>query len=407
MPDSACVLAVNAHSFMARKQNQVFEGKSRGEVRVLLVGPSAVGGGAEKHFRLLAGYLFDGNSDAIVLSQGSAKRDECAEPFVDLGWQSEWSYPRMIVQLRRTIVRGRYDAILGFGSYPYLVAWLATRWLWRRPALILVEITRPVMQKKWARGGVREKVVEWLRRMAYRRADFFGANSKDGLRECIEAYGIDGRQAVRLRNIVERDYCPELTQGANEVISPIASNPPVICVVARLDQMKRIETLFEAVSLLQPCHQCKIRIVGDGPHRLYLERYAESRGLSAVVEFVGWIDDPEVEMRDASVLVLTSDYEGFPNSALEGMCYGIPVVTSYWGEDAREMCCAGAAVGFAPGDVQSLLRQIERVLSDESLRRKLIHCAAEYVRSFEVANAILDYEMLVRQAITHRRRPQE
>ena len=64
------------------------------------------------------------------------------------------------------------------------------------------------------------------------------------------------------------------------------------------------------------------------------------------------------------------------------MGLGVPVVTSFWGTDARELAAAGAVLGHEPRDVDGLCHQIETVLEKEHLRRDLAKkaraCAALY-----------------------------
>jgi glycosyltransferase involved in cell wall biosynthesis len=70
-----------------------------------------------------------------------------------------------------------------------------------------------------------------------------------------------------------------------------------------------------------------LKIVGDGEERELLQRYAETLNISDSVEFVGWVENPIPIMYDASLLCLTSLYEGFALVLIEAMAAGLPVIS--------------------------------------------------------------------------------
>jgi glycosyltransferase involved in cell wall biosynthesis len=93
--------------------------------------------------------------------------------------------------------------------------------------------------------------------------------------------------------------------------------------VGRLVRVKGVELLIEAMRLLEGR---SLVIVGDGPEREALERASE--GLD--VKFEGMLPHEEVRRRfqDAAVLVQPSLAEGMPNTVLEAMAHGVPVVAT-------------------------------------------------------------------------------
>lgn len=93
--------------------------------------------------------------------------------------------------------------------------------------------------------------------------------------------------------------------------------------VGRLVKVKGVELLIEAMRELKGT---KLMVVGDGPERKPLERAAA--GLD--VTFEGMLPQEEVRRRfkEAAVLVQPSHAEGMPNTVLEAMAHGLPVVAT-------------------------------------------------------------------------------
>lgn len=93
--------------------------------------------------------------------------------------------------------------------------------------------------------------------------------------------------------------------------------------------------------------------------------------LSRRVSFAGYVDEAERKrfLSTASMLVLPSLEEGFGIPALEAMTIGLPVIASNRG--ALPEVVGEAGILLEPEDVRALAAAIERLLSDDDLRRSL------------------------------------
>jgi glycosyltransferase involved in cell wall biosynthesis len=104
---------------------------------------------------------------------------------------------------------------------------------------------------------------------------------------------------------------------------------PTLIVTSRLHPMKGHAHLLDAVALLREDFPAlRLLVVGDGVERGRLEEQAEELGLADAVVFTGFRTDVAELLRAADLFVLPSLREGMPNTALEAMAAGLPVVAA-------------------------------------------------------------------------------
>lgn len=72
----------------------------------------------------------------------------------------------------------------------------------------------------------------------------------------------------------------------------------------------------------------KLLILGQGNEQAMLQRYIDENGLSEYVELMGFRSNPYPFLREAELLVCSSDYEGLSTFVTEGLILGRPVVTT-------------------------------------------------------------------------------
>jgi len=101
--------------------------------------------------------------------------------------------------------------------------------------------------------------------------------------------------------------------------------------VGRIENIqKRLDRLLRAFEHFSRQHRgWRLTLVGDGPHRAFIQSVVEQLGLAECVDISGWESDPWRYISDtggASFLALTSDYEGSPMTLCEAAANGLPVV---------------------------------------------------------------------------------
>jgi glycosyltransferase involved in cell wall biosynthesis len=102
-----------------------------------------------------------------------------------------------------------------------------------------------------------------------------------------------------------------------------------IVTVANLRPEKAHEVLFHAASIvLRRCPDAEFVIAGDGPRRQELEAMTRRLGIASRVRFLGHVEHVAGLLAESDAFVLPSRSEAFPNSVLEAMASGLPIVAS-------------------------------------------------------------------------------
>jgi colanic acid/amylovoran biosynthesis glycosyltransferase len=109
---------------------------------------------------------------------------------------------------------------------------------------------------------------------------------------------------------------------------PVSVSANILC-VGRLAPEKGQALLLEAVAILAAKGRpVRLRLVGDGPDRNWLEHRAAELGIASNVEFAGWVDQDQLIAlyRETDLFVLPSLAEGIPMVLMEAMAMQIPCV---------------------------------------------------------------------------------
>lgn len=118
------------------------------------------------------------------------------------------------------------------------------------------------------------------------------------------------------------------------------STPQVhIAMVGRLHAVKRHDIALRAIAALKARsgRTFVLHIVGDGPEENRVRDLIEELGIAAQVVMHGWLEDTSNVVGNCAFSVLCSDTEGLPNSILESLALGVPVVATDCVSGPREL----------------------------------------------------------------------
>jgi glycosyltransferase involved in cell wall biosynthesis len=111
-----------------------------------------------------------------------------------------------------------------------------------------------------------------------------------------------------------------------------ASGPFKILFAGRFQEQKNIPALLYAARhlIIILRRNIELHLIGDGPQKNKLIKAAEASGIAHSLRWHGWLDKSRLRdiYRSSDCFVNPSFYEGMPNTVLEAMACGLPVIAS-------------------------------------------------------------------------------
>lgn len=160
-----------------------------------------------------------------------------------------------------------------------------------------------------------------------------------------------------------------------------------ILAVGRLVDKKGYPVLLDAIATLRASGlDVSCSVIGTGPLEAELEATARRLRLGSAVTFLRARTHQEIAAAygqadifvQASVVLANGDRDGIPNSLLEAMASGLPVVASAVA-GIPEVVRADCGVLVAPGDPGALVAALGRLARDPILRDRLGRAARAHV----------------------------
>lgn len=284
------------------------------------------GGGAERVAALLCNRWAErGHNVTLVVTYSG--RGQCVYPLdkrvklvyladiVGTTRKNPWTMIRRFWALRRLVRDMRVDVIVSFMAQVNIAVLLATRGL-GAPIIVSERIYPPAMPLP----------VIWkiLGRITYPWAAKVVMQTQGGL-EWLQ------RAVPASRGVIIANPCVCPLPESKPKIEPDTILPAQRCLLlaaGRLEKQKGFDLLIDAFSsLADACADWDLVILGEGAERQALEAQIASKKLNERVLLPGRVGNAGDWYQRADLYAMSSRFEGFPNTLLEALAYGLPAVS--------------------------------------------------------------------------------
>lgn len=225
------------------------------------------------------------------------------------------------------------------------------------------------------RGG---EAAEFLRRshrlvrFSMRRAACLAVPS-GFLRQVFDAHGMSS------------EVLPNIVDLARFHAAPAPPATPHLLVARNLEPLYDNATALRAFARVRVRHPAaRLTIAGTGPEQHRLAALAAELGVHEAVAFAGRVERDAMAalQRSCSVALNPSLADNMPNSVLEALASGVPVVSTAVGGVPFVVADGETALLVPPGDAEAMAAAVLRLLDDTALARRLSTAGQAEVRRY-------------------------
>lgn len=212
-----------------------------------------------------------------------------------------------IIQLSGFIKRNRQDVIISF----MFGANLAARLIKKRFGIPLITSVRTSNISKFYLV---------LYKFSYKMDNYTVFNSHFALEKFVSNRIATSKKSLFIPNavsIAESNF----SRPRNDIFTLLS--------IAHFRPVKDYKTLFRAIKVLQEKNiQIKLIVIGNTFGLAWPETMIKELGIEQNIRLEGFVQNPQPFLEKADALVLSSLWEGTPNSVLEAMANKLPVIAS-------------------------------------------------------------------------------
>lgn len=202
-------------------------------------------------------------------------------------------------------------------------------------------------------------------------------------------------------NLPNMEVIPNAAKFISNTYSDILRHR--VIAVGRMDYQKGFDRLICAWEIIQQHEQFKdwhLDIFGQGEWRDMLQQMIDERGLGASVALNAPTKSIGREYADSAMLVMSSNYEGFPMVMIEAMACGLPVVSFDFKCGPKDIINNNEnGILVHNGDIQGLADAMMRLMEDENLRKRMSEEAKKVVDTYSEETVMKQWTKLFESLI--------
>ncbi len=167
--------------------------------------------------------------------------------------------------------------------------------------------------------------------------------------------------------------------------------------MGRLKWLKGYDLLINAFSSVSNKYpDWSLIIIGEGEEGAKLEQLCKEKRLEEKVQFIGQVSAPEEIMKKASIYVLASRFEGFPNALCEAMAIGLSCIATrcpFGPEEIIEDKVNGLLIDV--DDEHGLQQALIKLMTSSQQRKQLGEEAKKISKRLSPHNVMKQWENVI------------
>jgi glycosyltransferase involved in cell wall biosynthesis len=242
----------------------------------------------------------------------------------------------------------------------------------------------------------------WLRRWLksrhltklFRQADGIVAVSQGVADEVEQLSGVAHDKITVIKNPTITPELYEQAQAAPDDPWLKEGQSPLILGIGGLRKQKDFPTLIKAFAKVREQMACRLMILGQGNKEAMLCRLAQELNLGEDFRLAGFVTNPYLYLKRASLFVLSSLWEGSPNVLTEALALGTPSVSTNCPSGPFEITRNGKVAPLVPvGDVEALAMAMLHTLRHPPDPVPLQEAVSEYSLETSAASYLAAFEL--------------
>jgi len=290
--------------------------------KIFLIIPSLHRGGAERVVSILANHLSRDIFDVTLIlleKRGSYLKDLHDDiNIIDL---KQLKVSKAILPLIRLIKKEKPDLVFSTLGHLNLALIISRDFMPKNTKFIAREASIPSILNQSEKYP---SLFNFLYKRFYPKFDKIICQSEYMLNDLKEYFGIEENKMVVINNPVDFDKIEKRLKDTNSS-SLLSTDKKNIIAVGSLESVKGYDLLIKAFMKVKRDNIC-LSIIGEGSLKNEFQSFIFEQKLEDRITLLGFQENPYQYMAEADLTVLTSKLEGFPNTVLESMACGTPVV---------------------------------------------------------------------------------
>lgn len=388
-------------------------------MNILFLLKSLYGGGIEVVTRVLANkFVKEGHNVTIwcFLKDSTSLENKVNEQiriYYGNGFQIS---PNNILQLRKILIQNKIDIVINQKGLPFIpIITIKLASIGLKTKIISVYHSDPsangrILSLDIRKPNRRSFLINNYQKIKYRAIKYITSMSMEFVYHCSNKYILLSNNYInKFRDFTKMTQIKKISIIANPVTKcnndfsfENDKKEKNIIFVGRIDCNKRIDRIIESWNLLYGKYpKWHLLFVGDGPKKEEAMRLAKELNIkSENMHFEGFTS-PIPYYEKASILLLTSDFEGFPLVLTECMSYGvIPIVYGSFNavydiiDDNKDgyIIPYSKEKGFVAKD---MAEKIEFLINNDGKRNEMALAAIEKSKKFSIETIYKKWEELL------------